>query len=150
MKRGSFWTASAFVITVVASVFSARPAGPQGSELRGQTPSKPLQYEVSVVLKLIRVYVTDKKDNPVPDLAIGDFAITDNGQAVTITDFETRVLKVAAATPLATEPVESPMEKVATDPPAVRDMNRKFFLYIDFAYNNVRGVTKAKEAALHF
>jgi len=29
-------------------------------------------------------------------------------------------------------------------------MNRKLFLFFDFAYNNLRGIIKAKEAALHF
>ncbi|MEW6455349.1 MAG: VWA domain-containing protein [Acidobacteriota bacterium] len=29
-------------------------------------------------------------------------------------------------------------------------MNRKFFLLFDFAYNNAKGILKAKEAALHF
>ncbi len=73
-----------------------RPAGTppaSGQALPPQAVTKPLQYEVTVVLKLIHVYVTDKKGQPVPDLAIGDFTITDNGQPVTVTDFEKHVLK---------------------------------------------------------
>ena len=42
--------------------FSASLASAQAP----QTTTKPLQYEVSVTLKLIHVYVTDKKGNPVP------------------------------------------------------------------------------------
>jgi hypothetical protein len=37
-------------------------------------------------------------------------------------------------------------------PPAdqVTVMPRKFFLFFDFAFNNQKGINKAKEAALHF
>ena len=142
-----------FLLVVLAVGILLMPAGAppaSGQALTPQTVTKPLQYEVTVVLKLIHVYVTDKKGNPVPDLAIGDFTITDNGKPVTVTDFEKRVLKAAAASPQAAEPADAPAEEVAPNPPAGRDMNRKFFLYIDFAYNNARGVTKAKKAALHF
>jgi len=40
---------------------------------------KPLQHEVSVTLKLIQVYVTDKKGKPVQDLEKADFIVYDNG-----------------------------------------------------------------------
>jgi VWFA-related protein len=147
---GRRWIGAILFALLAFSTFEisigAHPAAAQAQ----QTPTKPLQYEVTVVLKLIHVYVTDKKGQPVPDLAINDFAITDNGQPVTVTDFEKRVLRAAAAAPQAAEPVESAAEKVAPNPPAARDTNRKFFLFIDFAYNNARGVTKAKKAALHF
>jgi VWFA-related protein len=116
----------------------------------GQSSTKPLQYEVSVVLKLIHVYVMDKKGNPVPDLAVGDFTVTDNGQPVTVTDFERRVLQAAPAVAPAEAPVPPPAKKIEPAPPAARDENRKFFLYFDFAYNNPRGITKARKAALHF
>ena len=39
---------------------------------QAQDLTKPLQYEVSVVLKLIHVYVTDKKGKPVEDLALNE------------------------------------------------------------------------------
>lgn len=115
-----------------------------------QVLEKPLQYEVSVVLKLIHVYVTDKKGNPVPDLAVSDFMVTDNGQPMTVTDFERRVLQAAPPSPQAGESIKPPVEKSEPASPAGRETNRKFFLYFDFAYNNPRGITKAKRAALHF
>jgi VWFA-related protein len=115
-----------------------------------QAVDKPLQYEVSVVLKLIQVYVTDKKGNPVPDLAVSDFTVTDNGQAMTITDFERRVLKAAPAETAAEAPAPPAAKKIEPAPPATRDENRKFFLFFDLAFNNLRGVGKAKKAALHF
>lgn len=61
-----------------------------------------------------------------------------------------RTLRAPAGAPKAVESVETAAAKAAPDPPAVRNANRKFFLYFDFAYNNPRGVTKAKRAALHF
>jgi len=39
------------------------------------------------------------------------------------------------------------MEKI---PPPRELLNRKFFLLFDFAYNNAKGILKAKQAALHF
>ncbi|MGZ5498586.1 MAG: VWA domain-containing protein, partial [Candidatus Aminicenantales bacterium] len=115
-----------------------------------QVLEKPLQYEVSVALKLIHVYVTDKKGNPVPDLAASDFTVTDNGQPVKVTDFERRVLQAAPFDVRAEEPVPAPAKKIEPVPSVNRDTNRSFFLYFDFAYNNPRGITKAKRAALHF
>ena len=54
---------------LVIAALSMSHASPQ--ELKA--PARSLQYDVSVVLKLIHVYVTDKKGNPVPDLAMSDF-----------------------------------------------------------------------------
>jgi VWFA-related protein len=116
-----------------------------------QAVNKPLQYEVSVVLKLIHVYVTDKKGNPVPDLTASDFIVTDNGQPMTVTDFERRMLQAAADAnrPTAPQP-EIKTETVSAPIPAARPSARKYFLFFDLEFNNLRGATKAKEAALHF
>lgn len=139
-------------ILLVLGFLMAQGGPPQASGQSPQQPAqKPLQYEVSVVLKLIHVYVTDKRGNPVPDLAVSDFTVTDNGQPMTVTDFERRVLRAAAPSEVPAEvPVAPPAKKTEPAPPAVREENRKFFLYIDFAYNNPRGITKARKAALHF
>jgi len=37
------------------------------------------QHEVKAILKLIQVYVTDNKSNPVKDLEKEDFIVYDNG-----------------------------------------------------------------------
>ena len=115
-----------------------------------QVLEKPLQYEVTVVLKLVHVYVTDKKGNPVPDFAVSDFTVTDNGQPMTVTDFERRVLQAAPAEAPAEAPPPPPAKKIEPALSVSPDENRKFFLYFDFAYNNPRGITKARRAALHF
>jgi len=104
-------------------------------------PQKPLQYEARVTVKLIQVIVTDKKGNPVTDLRKEDFVLTDNGQEMKLTEFEKHVLSL----PSAEKPVE---ERVAATPlPKPRLLNRKFFLFFDFAYNNPAGVRKMGETA---
>jgi len=111
---------------------------------------KPLQHEVSVTLKLVQVYVTDKKGKPVQDLQKSDFIVYDNGQKKEITDFEKHIL-TGPTTKIEPKPTT---EKIVQTPipPAdqVMVMPRKFFLFFDFAFNNQKGVNKAKEAALHF
>jgi VWFA-related protein len=111
---------------------------------------RPLQHEVSVTLKLVQIYVTDKKGKPVQDLQKSDFIVYDNGQKKEITDFEKHILARPA---IKAEPQPAEEKIVPTTlPPAdqVTVMPRKFFLFFDFAFNNQKGVNKAKEAALHF
>ena len=57
-----------------------------------KTEQVTLQHEVTVTLKLIQVFVTDKKGNPITDLAKSDFVLHDNGKLQDITDFERHVL----------------------------------------------------------
>ena len=52
-----------------------------------QEKSDPLQHEVTVTLKLIQVYVSDRDGNPVLDLTKDDFLLYDNGRPMTVTDF---------------------------------------------------------------
>lgn len=118
---------------------------------RQQPLDQSLRYDVSVVLKLIHVYVTDKKGNPVPDLAAGDFVVTDNGQPMTVTDFERRTVQSSIeAGPAVAAPRAEATEPAAKPALAARSASRKFFLFFDFAFNNARGLVKARAAALHF
>lgn len=108
--------------------------------------TKLLPYDVSVTLKLIQVYVTDKSGRPVRDLAKDDFVLYENGKAVTITDFEKHDLAespTGAATPTAEA-------KPVTAPAKVPTMNRKFILLFDFAFNTHKGVVAGIKAALDF
>jgi len=135
------------LVTTLSLSLTSFPGPDPGA---GQTPAKPLQYEVSVVLKLVNVHVMDKKGNPVRDLTREDFVVTDNGQPVTLTDFERHALEARAP---AVEPEGAPEAVAEASRPEavpVRPASRKFFLFFDFAYNNVRGVLKAQKAALHF
>ena len=139
--------AGLFGPTVLASP-SAPQSGP--TDTRQALTKKP-QHEVSVVLKLIQVYVTDKKGRPVDDLALGDFAATDNGQPVVLTEFEKHALAdVPAGEGLSGEEAPAPQRTGSPDRRTDPATTRKFFLFFDCAFNNARGLVKAKTAALHF
>ena len=69
---------------------------------------------------------------------------------MTVTDFEKHVLEAAAAPGATDVPPAAVEEKVPSQAPAVPPSSRKFFLFFDFAFNNARGLVKAKTAALHF
>ncbi|MEW5900420.1 MAG: VWA domain-containing protein [Acidobacteriota bacterium] len=107
---------------------------------------KPLQHEVTVTLKLIQVYVTDRSGKPVLDLEKSDFIVYDNGVLQRITDFEKHAIpgQVLRAPAPATETI------AATPLPKAEQMSRKFFIIFDFAYNSFIGVVKARRAALDF
>jgi VWFA-related protein len=141
MKTSSFSAAALLFILQVPA--SSGPLLPPGQEHQDKAE---LRYEVAVTLKLVQVFVIDKKGNPVLDLRKEDFLIHDNGKIQTISEFERHTLKLPSLEP------ESPrvsLEATPLQPP--RDlMPRKFIFLFDFAYNNPRGIVKAKEAALHF
>jgi VWFA-related protein len=117
-----------------------------------QKSQKAFQYEVTVVLKLVQVFVTDKEGNPVTDLAKDDFILYDNGKLQKITDFEKHLL----TRPKKPVPPEKKVEVLLEDTqlPPSREvqtrMNRKFILFLDRSTNNMRGVVLSKKAALHF
>jgi VWFA-related protein len=99
-----------------------------------------LHHEVSVALKLIQVYVVDKNGDPVPGLKAEEFEITDDGRPVQITDLEFHA---------AVLPVPSTIPATVASSPAAK-LNRKFFLWFDFGFNDPSGIKRAKEAGLHF
>lgn len=114
------------------------------------TNQESLQHEVIVVLKLVQVYVTDKKGNPVIDLGKEDFILYEDGKAKTITDFERHVYLLPEEK-ADVKRVEKKEEVVPTPVPTVQPkLNRKFFLLIDYYRNDGRGVSRSKKAALHF
>lgn len=116
-----------------------------GSSQEKKKP-EPLQHEVSVVLKLIQVYVTDKDGNPVTDLEKSDFILHDNGKLREVTDLEKHTFSKPKKDIAAIEQ----KDKVEKSPAYASTMNRKFFLLLDFYRNNVRGISKSKKAAQHF
>jgi VWFA-related protein len=104
--------------------------------------SQELTHEVSVTLKLVQVYVTDKKGNPARDLERSDFILYDNGTLQEITDFEKHFLYV---------PESEPDKSRQSPPPQVPSiMNRKFFFLIDIENNDLEGIAKSRNAALEF
>jgi VWFA-related protein len=104
-----------------------------------------LKHEVKVTLKLVQVYVTDKKGNPVLDLTKDDFVVYDEAEQQQLTEFERHLLTL----PFEREAV--PAEVAAISALSSRElMPRKFFLFFDFAFNNAIGIEKSRRAALHF
>jgi VWFA-related protein len=111
-----------------------------------QSPQQPpLKYEVSVTLKLIQVYVTDKSGQPVRDLTKEEFRLTDNGKPVTLSAFEKHDL-AAAPTAGVVAPAPEPMMEPAAGPA----LNRKFIIFFDFAFNTGHGIVAGVKAARYF
>lgn len=132
-------------LLILLFVFSSQsiPQKLNSESIQEKKEQKALQYEVTVILKLVQVYVTDKKGNPITDLTISDFILYDNGKLQKITDFEKHVL------------LPKPEKKVEETKPApisriLSKMNRKYFFLIDMARNDIPGIAKSKKAALHF
>jgi VWFA-related protein len=138
-------TASLIVLIGVSpAAIAPRAARAQAPGRQVSPPS--LQYDVSVVLKLVHVYVTDKKGRPVTDLGRDEFVVRDNGRPIVVSEFETHAFLL----PEGAGALADAAPANAAGAPAVRPPNRRFFLFFDFAYNNPRGMLKAKAAALHF
>lgn len=112
------------------------------------------QHEVTVTLKLIQVYVTDRDGKPAMDLELEDFELFDNGEKKDLTEFERytlnspRVGKKKEEKPL--DQIYKPKPTPAEEVQPAQTMNRKFFFFFDFAFNNRKGIKKSKEGALHF
>jgi VWFA-related protein len=105
-----------------------------------------LQHEVTVTLKLVHVYVTDKRGNPVSDLGKDEFTLYDNGHLTAITEFEKHTLSLPEA------PAPAPATKLPEAPPSppIMLMNRKFFFLFDLVFTEGKGFRIAREAALRF
>lgn len=111
-----------------------------------QEDRQELEHEVTVVLKLIQVYVLDNDDKPVFDLDKSDFELYEDGQLKPITDFERHILT------LQREGLEKQKVQPRTEPTfgIYSRMNRKFFLLLDYDNNDGGGISKSKSAAIHF
>lgn len=135
--RGKIFILSAWMIFFV-------PFSTDGFE-QADKVQETLKHEVKVILKLIQVYVTDKKGNPVMDLEKSDFLLYDNGKLKTITEFEKHILSL----PGEKSEIDKPIKPVKTPdkPPLI---TRKFLLFFDFAFNDAQGILKAEKAALYF
>jgi VWFA-related protein len=135
-----------FAPLICLLLMTEEPAQLYSSPQEAVQLQKPLEYRVSVTLKLIQVYVTDKKGNAVLDLNKNNFILNDNGKPQNLTEFEKHFISFPSA--------KKGQEIITTQTtlvPAPREfLNRRFFLFFDFAYSSPKGVLKAKEAALHF
>ncbi len=98
--------------------------------------------KVTVTLKLVQVFVTDKRGKPVKDLERSDFDLYDNSRPAEIVALE----KYVSDAPQIKTKIDN--ERTRSGEPG--EANRKYFLLFDFAFNNKFGVRESKNAALHF
>ncbi len=123
-----------------ALIFFLAAASPGNAAQSGQAGQPPLRHEVTVALKLIHVYVTDRGGRPVRGLKKGDFILRDDGVVREVTDFEEHVpAEAAAETKLVGTPLGAP-----------RLPGRKFLFFFDYGFNTGRGIQRSAKIALDF
>ncbi len=110
------------------------------------TIAQEIKQDVTVTVKLIQVYVTDKAGNPITDLRQEEFTILDNNKLQRITEFEKYIL-IPSASLKRPKPEQIEVEPLSS---TEKVMNRKFFLFFDLVNNNTKGFMKSQQAALHF
>jgi VWFA-related protein len=130
----------AATLVVGAAVWgSTGPAAPS----RSQDAGKPIQHEISVTVRLVQVYVSDKSGSAILDLNKEDFVVYDDGVPVPVTEFERHISETSAVT-------ESSDARAATGPEVKGLLPRKYFIFFDFAFNSPIGAMAAVQAAQHF
>lgn len=120
-------------VFVWAAVWLAVSGADARAQARKEAAGK-LEHEVTVAVKLVQVYVTDRNGKPAGGLTADDFEVFDNNRPVPLIHFE----KHFAA------------EEQASMPPETPALKRKFFLFFDFAFTDPRGVLRSKSAGLKF
>ncbi len=135
-------------ILLMALLFLPNPGKLNSGEAQ-VTQESSYQYRVIVVLKLVQVFVTDNKGNPITDLTKDDFILYDNGKLQPITDFETHMIQRPVRPEETEKKVEEEIAKTALPPSqdTASRMNRKFFFI--FASSKL-GLLQSKKAAHHF
>jgi VWFA-related protein len=132
------------VLAAVTLILFSLPAIENRAAVQAQEKQPELQYQVQVTLKLVQVYVTDKKGNPVVDLNKEDFSIIDEGKPQKITEFERHVISMPSSEGTPQAQAETP------EASAQELLPRKFFIIFDFAFNNAIGLEKSRKAAARF
>jgi len=108
-----------------------------------QNPAQKIpRHDAAAVVKLVPVRVLDQNGCPVMDLKKENFVLYDNKELKTITEFEIHRLEESGRMPEKTE--------TALGPTPIREMNRKYFIFLDVQGSGFTGIVNAKKAALHF
>ena len=134
-----------FLCAAGPALWAAGGGGQPSPAPQGHPAGTGLQNEVSVTLKLVRVFVTDRYGKPVTGLSQSDFELLDNGRPQAIEAFE------AHSMPLPDGPAgrsEGSAPATLIKPDAGR--GRKFYFVFDYFMNDPGGIRLAKKAALHF
>ncbi len=139
MHRAGLCLFAAAIVFGTAIFGSADATAPSYRQDQG----KPIQHEVSVTVRLVQVYVTDKSGKPILDLSKDDFVVTDDGAPVAVTEFERHGSGALAVS-------KSPEAGAAPTPEVKGLLSRKYFIFFDFAFNSPIGAIAAVKAAQHF
>lgn len=107
-----------------------------------------LQHEVTVVRKLVQVYVTDKRGNPITDLRKDEFVLYDNKDERSITEFENHTLSLPGNERRLVTPIPDPAAE-APAPPAPL-MSRTFFFLFDLVFADQGGFRLGRQAAVRY
>jgi VWFA-related protein len=107
------------------------------------TTPQNFQHEVTVTLRLVQVFVTDKDGNPVRGLKADDLSLFVDGNQIEITDFETHFTSSEQFEVSDDSAPRVPHEKE-------KKFRRKYFLIFDYMENDVSGIAFSKNAAIHF
>jgi VWFA-related protein len=128
-------------LTLAAMAGAVGPENRAAQDLQAAAP----RNEVSVVLKLVQVFVVDRYGRPITDLSLSDFELLDNGRPQFITAFEAHSIALPGR-PAGYAPDAA--AAAPAKPAAVQ--GRKFYFVFDYFMNDPGGIRKAKEAAIHF
>lgn len=102
---------------------------------------KVLRHDAAAVVKLVPVRVLDAEGRPVRGLTMKDFVLFDNGEPMTITEYEVHESR---------ETRVAPEESRSAVAPAREDSSRKFFFVLDMQGSDLFGNRDAKRAVLEF
>jgi VWFA-related protein len=131
-RKGVF-VRSLTVVVLAAGI--AAIAGPQ------EPRQRPLRYDTAAVVKLVPVRVLDAEGRPVRGLTKEDFALTDNGEPRTITEFEVHGSGGRLVAPEEAKPAAGPVSAGSA---------RRVFFVLDMQGSDLFGNKDAKEAVLAF
>lgn len=136
------WPFASIIAFILSPALSSYVAGlALQTYTRGVVP----QHEIAVTMKLIAVNVTSKKGDVISDLIESEFVIYDNGKKMDIAAFENYV-DVSRTNNECDMPArigEAGLRKRFM-------LTQKYLFFFDFAFNNLQGIKKAKEAAAYF
>jgi VWFA-related protein len=106
---------------------------------------RPLRHDAAAIVKLVSVRVLGPDGRPVTDLRKEDFALYEDGQRKTITEFEVHAMTDAGMT-VAPEPPHAAKSAIRGGGAIVR----KIFFFLDQQASDQAGKVKARNAALRF